>query len=188
MALEFRLVALCTALSSACAAPSGEEDAEEDDRDGPLPPGPVPSVDVHYIDVDAFGVFTPDRLTVDDGDMVVWRFHDRFDSVVRIKAGGLSDVCNQPAPYVYGDPFELTGPMPVAAGGIFALNPSHNDPGLVVVDAAEHPEDLCDPDDDHGQVGTLHLCAEGQPSAVMDSTWSDPSTSGVFIRLDWVDL
>jgi hypothetical protein len=38
MALEFHLVALCTALSSACAAPSGEEDAVEDDHDGPRDP------------------------------------------------------------------------------------------------------------------------------------------------------
>lgn len=185
MGSQIRRVALCTLFLSACVEPSGEDDPAELDRDLPIPPGLI-----HVVDIDENGVFSPQSLTIDDGDMVIWRFHDRFDSVIRIDPGDFSDVCDSPAPYADGDPDELTGPMPVAAGGIFALNPSHNGRGLVVVDEADadDPADPCGPVEDRGEVGTLHLCAGGEPAAAMDTTWADPSTSGVFIRLDWSEL
>jgi hypothetical protein len=188
MAPEIRQVALCTLFLSACAAPGGEDDpAEEADRSAALP-------ETHYVDIDKFGRFDPPSLSIREGDIVVWRFFDRYDSVVRIKPGGLSDPCNQPTAAEPSHPLDFTGPMSTSAGGIFVLNPSpkklRHGFGLVPVDEADadDPARPCGTFEDRGQVGTVHLCAQGEAGAAMDTTWADRSTTGVFIRLNWSAL
>ena len=75
------------------------------------PRGPI----THRVVVAADGTFAPASLRVRDGDTVEWTFADRRDAIVR------GDSCDAPAAYDPSLPNELTGPMPLAASGVFVL-------------------------------------------------------------------
>ncbi|MBK6922679.1 MAG: hypothetical protein IPH07_35140 [Deltaproteobacteria bacterium] len=188
------------ALTAGCALDPTSAAEHEDEAEHAVPGAPddgagelVASGDsqpfaLHYVDVDADGAFDPPSLTIGNGHTVVWRFHDRYDSIVRI--GSPAAACDPPAPYSDDPSVEFTGPMPVAPGGVFALNPSPDSDGLVMVDArlALDRNDPCGADEDRGQYFDFHLCARGEPGTTMMSTWEDPGITGVYLRLAWSDI
>jgi Beta-galactosidase len=87
---------------------------------------PAPPVEVevdagpprtHTVTVNADGSFTPSRLEISEGDTVEWTFASPTDAIV----ASASDDCASALPY---DPASFTGPMPIAASGIFTLGPA----------------------------------------------------------------
>jgi len=145
---------------------------------------PPPLIVTHIVTVNSDGSFSPRDLHIKSGERVVWNLYDRTDTIIHTTNHFFPDMCHAPARYDATDPNELTGPMPHSPGGIFALSPNPKPPGLGF---AEY-QGSCGIYGDHGSVGTTHLCAAGAPRATMDSTWSDPAISGVFIRLLWSDI
>jgi hypothetical protein len=144
------------------------------------------------VTINSDGTFDPPVLHIRDGDVVTWHFFDRTNAIIPVtrpvpdlpiavpaRTSGLV-----PKPYFANsvDPNGFAGPMPIAPGGIFALNPNPGDPGL-----AESPS-ACGGFENRGQVGGLRLCASAAGGAVMDATWNDPSITGVFLRLAWNDV
>src|SRR4029079_2280289 len=80
----------------------------------------VPAVAAtHSVKVNADGTFTPAVVTIADGDTVEWTLGSATDSIV----GASAPSCSAIRAYLPNDPNELTGPMPQAASGIFALSP-----------------------------------------------------------------
>jgi hypothetical protein len=141
----------------------------------------------------ADGSFSPSTLHVRSGDIVVWSLQ-RGDTVVPI--GTNPDVCNAALPYSAS---ALTGPMPVAPGGLFTINPPHSihgmERGLVEHTVPVGTVDPCGGDDERARAVVwpsgpgfpmLHVvCASGPRGASMASTWQDPDLSGVFVRVLW---
>jgi hypothetical protein len=78
----------------------------------------------------------------------------------------------------------VTGPMPVASGGVFALSPTGA--GLVAQAGA------CPVINGHSSqvqlINGTYLCRTGATGATMETTWADPEIDGVFIRLLWNQL
>ena len=135
----------------------------------------------YKVKVNADGSFTPAVTFINSGDTVEWTLSAPGDSVIPINWDGLSaGYCSAVKPY---DPNDLTGPMPLAASGIFTLGPLAS--GYVV----EPKKSTCtlggQPD---AVVGNEMLCHGGALGASLDSTWTDPSLTGVFIRLLWKDV
>jgi hypothetical protein len=148
----------------------------------------VQAISTVHVYEDASGNFTPYKVPLRTGDRVTWHFPNASpgNAVVRrvATAGGWSI-----APYTPGFANELAGPMIQAPSGVFALGPSGN--GLVV----QHDEE-CVPSE-YEKARRPHaghrdyLCRTDAPDKygrTMESTWSDPGITGVFIRLRWKDL
>jgi len=133
----------------------------------------------YVVKVNADGSFTPAVTFISSGDTVEWRLSGPGDSVIPINWDGLSaGYCSAVKPYSATDLNDLTGPMPLAASGIFTLGPPAS--GYVV----EPRKSTCtlggQPD---AVVGNEMLCHGGSLGASLDSTWQDPSLTGVFKRL-----
>jgi hypothetical protein len=146
----------------------------------------VATVHVHE---DTSGKFAPYNVAVMAGDRVTWHFPTASPGnavVRRVSTNGVWGI----APYTPGFANELAGPMLRAPSGVFALGPAGN--GLVV----QHDE-KCESIDyekarrEYGNGHTDYLCrtdAFDNYGRTMESTWSDPGITGVFIRLRWKDL
>ena len=137
------------------------------------------AVNAWVVRVETTGRFNPSRLTIKDGDSVTFELIDPMDSIVPASYPGPQTGCPTVNPYVGGiDNF--TGPMPTSPGGIWVLGP--DEAGF------EESETPCEDVEEQEQEGPPYLCKTGPVGAVMDSTWSDPSITGVFLRLRWTDL
>ena len=138
----------------------------------------------YSVKVNADGSFIPSTTVISSGDTVEWTLTGPGDSIIPVTWDGVSTgVCSAIKPYSATDPNDLTGPMPLAASGVWALSPL--DAGYVVVPAAS----VCSPGKPpKATAGSQMLCVAGAYEATMDSTWQDPSLSGVFIRLLWKDI
>src|ERR1051325_6135475 len=134
------------------------------------------------VKVNADGSFSPAVVTIAAGDTVQWTLSGAGDSIIPINWDGKSaGFCSAVRPYSAGDPNEFTGPMPVAASGIFTLSPL--DFSYVV----EPAKNLCSAGTlPAATVGGEMLCRRSTPiGATLDTTWQDPALTGVFIRLLW---
>lgn len=147
------------------------------------------------------GSFQPPSQKVFDGDTVIWKLaNPASDAIVRLSAQtvpllqsrgnpALDLSCSDYRAYDAGDPNEFTGPMPRAASGVFTLSP--DGPGFV-----EYSGPLCATKctnkiaEVRNNLGIKCLCAASNniAYATMDSTWSDPAITGVFIRLRWNEV
>jgi hypothetical protein len=155
------------------------------------------------IAVGADGSFKPSTQTVFDGDTVIWKLADpKSDAIVRLRTA--TSVAQQPLrtkspipacgdyrAFDAADPNEFTGPMPRAASGIFALAP--DGPGRQEGTGAfcESSQCLVKVAEVKTKLGTTKCICEtagSAPYATMASTWSDPSITGVFIRLRWSEM
>jgi hypothetical protein len=138
----------------------------------------------HTVKVNADGSFSPPNTVITSGDTVEWTLNGPGDSIIPINWDGVSpSFCSAVKPYSATDPNDLTGPLPVAASGIYALSPL--DAGFVV----EPTKSVCSNGGfPRSVVGAEMLCAKGLSGATMDATWQDPSLTGVFIRLLWSDV
>jgi len=140
----------------------------------------VPAVAAtHSVKVNADGTFTPAVVTIADGDTVEWTLGSAADSIV----GASAPSCSAVRAYLPSDPNELTGPMPQAASGIFALSPLE---AGFVAKASGTP--CTTPPAAASAAGQVLCRGEGAYEATMDATWQDPSVAGVFIRLLWKDV
>jgi len=137
------------------------------------------------VKVNADGSFTPPVTYIANGDTVEWTLTGFGDSVIPVNWDGVSSgFCSTVRSYSATDPNDLTGPMPLAASGIFTLGPLGvgfvAEPKAAVCSSGAQPASV---------VGTQMLCRAATPlGATMDSTWQDPSLTGVFIRLLWKDV
>src|SRR6185503_17382582 len=176
-----RLVSI-TALLAACA---GDATSEQRSALGPFG-------SAWMVTANADGSFTPSTLHVRNGDSVTWNLA-RGDTVVPI--GANPDVCHAALPYAASS---LVGPMPIAPGGLFTINPGAGpqgmDRGLVEVRVPVGTANPCGADTERARtvvwppVGFPQLrvlCASGVRGATMASTWQDTDLSGVFIRVLW---
>lgn len=138
----------------------------------------------YVVKVNADGSFSPSVTTISTGDTVEWTLSGPSDSIIPINWDGTSaGFCSGVKPFLPTDPNEFTGPMPLAASGIFSLSPL--DAGFVVEPASS----LCSAGlPPKAVVGGEMLCRGGASGATMDVTWQDPNLTGVFIRLLWKDI
>lgn len=144
-----------------------------------LPPPPS----FHFVTVNANGTFSPMWTTAASGDYVVWTLADRTDTIIRATPSGpYPAMCDTPKPW---DPAELnngvTGPMPVAAGGVFGLSPVG---GGLVAQAGACPF-VGGRDTEVAFINGTYLCRAGPAGQTMETTWADPEIDGVFVRLLW---
>lgn len=136
-----------------------------------------PPAATHRVTVAADGAFTPAELRIHSGDTVEWVLPNRTTAIVASEAAPVGDACPAPRPFVPGDASNFTGPMPFAPSGVFVMGPLER--GF-----REQPGQ-CVPGPEAARVGATALCATGAPFAAMTSTWADPGSTGVFIRLLW---
>jgi hypothetical protein len=139
----------------------------------------------YKVKVNADGSFSPPVVTIASGDTVEWTLSAPGDTIIPISWDGASSgYCSAIRPYTPADPNEFTGPMPVAVSGIFAL--SNLDFSYVV----EPAKALCSSGQPpSASAGGQMLCRNTTLiGATLDSTWQDPSLTGVFIRLLWKDI
>ncbi|HXF04720.1 MAG TPA: hypothetical protein VNM72_04810 [Blastocatellia bacterium] len=140
----------------------------------------------HTVTVNADGSFSPQVISIHDGDTVEWILNDRTDTIIPVNLiEPLSAICSAYKPYDPADPNEFTGPMPRAPSGIFTLGP--DGPGFVI-ETKDDPNASCDYDRSPASVGNQYLCETGEPYATMDWTWQNPNITGVFIRLRWNEV
>jgi len=138
----------------------------------------------HSVKVNADGSFTPAVTYIATGDTVEWTFSTPYDSVIPVNWDGASPgFCSAIKPYSATDPNQLTGPMPLAVSGIFTLSPLGA--GYTVETAKSRCSNGLTP---RTTAGTEMLCAGGAQGATTDAVWTDPSLTGVFIRLLWNEL
>lgn len=135
----------------------------------------------------ATGGFSPFGVSVVQGDQVVWHFPSASPGNAvarRVFASGRYEI----APYTPSFANEFVGPMITAPSGVFALGPTGN--GLTSQSTPCVPNASRIAQRTTGGV-TEYLC-RSQVAAnyqrTMESTWADPSITGVFIRLQWKDL
>src|ERR1051326_1990051 len=146
--------------------------------------GSLSAATTHTIKVNADGSFSPPVLTISAGDTVEWTLSASSDSIIPISWDVVAaNYCSAIKSYAPNDPSEFTGPMPLAASGIFALSP------LSVGYKIEPASTLCANGQPPRATGAGQmLCAAGSYEATMDATWQDPALTGVFIRLLWKDI
>jgi len=143
------------------------------------------SAATRVVKVNPDGTFSPQVVYIASGDTVEWTLSSSGDSIIPVNWDGVSaGVCSMVKPYAAGDPNELTGPMPQAVSGVFTLSPLES--GFVV----EPLSSVCPSGAPPAAVaGGEMLCRGNTPlGATLDSTWQDPSLTGVFIRLLWKDI
>lgn len=136
----------------------------------------------YTVTVNPDGTYNPRWTYIHDGDTVTWQFPDRRRAIVRVHPAGpnFPDWCDAYLPYDAGDPNEFTGPMPVAASGIFALGP--NDVGARVFDALSAPASCAGAPVVNNKV----MCpGEGDMYAPLQELLDSPDIPGVFLRLHW---
>jgi len=136
----------------------------------------VASAATRTVKVNADGSFSPQVVYISSGDTVEWTLN-AGDSIIPV-----SSSCTA-RPYDATDVNEFTGPMPVAASGIFSL--SQLDSGYVVQQAGTPCPAGAQP---RAAAAGQILCPGGSYEATLDTTWQDPALSGVFIRLLWKDI
>src|SRR6266496_2563262 len=101
----------------------------------------------YVVKVNADGSFSPSVVTISSGDTVEWTLSGPSDSIIPVNWDGTSvGFCSAVRPFLATDPNEFTGPMPLAASGIFTISPL--DAGFIVVP-------------------TSSACASGLPSKTM---------------------
>jgi len=164
--------ALWTILVSACTA----SDPSVEPRIAPPP--------IHQqVVVNNDGTFSPDTITVHEGDIVDWILADRTDAVIPVEWDGV-DTCSESVVKAYST-LGITGPRPVAASGIFVMAPSGR--GLVEEDYAGMPlpPTCADGSPPKASAGTKLLCESGTAYETMSATWEDPAITGVFISIPW---
>jgi hypothetical protein len=138
----------------------------------------------HVVRVNADGTFSPPTLSIANGDTVEWQFASTTDSIIPVDWDGrTANYCAAIRPYSAADPNEFTGPMAEAASGIFTI--SSLDAGFVVEPAKATCSNGLPP---KITIGSEMLCRGTVPQATLESTWADPSLSGVFIRLLWKEV
>src|SRR4051812_45250957 len=135
----------------------------------------------HTVMVNTNGTYNPVWLDIHDGDTVTWQFPDRRRAIVRVHPDGSSFPawCIAYLPYDPGDPNEFTGPMPVAASGIFALGP--DEAGAVIF--PNNPAAPCY--GDPAVNGKLMCDGAGDRYAPLQELLDSPHIVGVFLRLHW---
>jgi hypothetical protein len=143
------------------------------------------SAAVHTVFVNADGSFSPQMISIRDGDTVEWRFSHRTDTIIPISSITPPAICSAYQPFDASDPNEFTGPLPRAASGIYTLGP--DGPGYVITTRGA-PGATCDYLRAPDKVGNQYLCDTGAPYATMDWTWQNPNLTGVFIRLRWDEV
>ncbi len=119
----------------------------------------------HTVLVNTDGTFSPQRLFIQNGDTVVWRFSERTDCIIPVDSTGTGNWTQNWKPYRPEEPNEFTGPMPQAVSGIFTLGP---DGRGFAIDSLGSSNPQCDPDSSAVQVGNQYLCNTGEPFATMD--------------------
>jgi hypothetical protein len=137
---------------------------------------PAPAA-THRVTVGADGSFTPSSLRIREGDVVEWTLPARTTAIVAATSPPADGECPVPRAYVAGDRANFTGPMPFAPGGLFVMSPLER--GFRV------ERGRCSAGPVLARAGDDALCATGTPFGAMESTWSDPQATGVFIRLLW---
>lgn len=141
----------------------------------------------HTVVVNEDGTYDPVWLNISDGDTVTWEFPDRQRSVARVHPDGTGfpNWCEAYLPYDPNDPNEFTGPMPVAASGVFALGPKEL--GL----ASYASGDASAPCNEASAtvVNGRFLCpGAGAPNAPLQEVLDANSVAGVFLRFNWSDI
>jgi Beta-galactosidase len=164
----------------------------------------LPPPDV-VITMNPNGGFTPQHVSVADGQAVKWVLYNRTtDAIARVSATTWPAVCSSTATYG-ADANELTGPMRRAQSGVFTLSPDKY--GYAVKQLGDmtiaQPYNLCPVTGDIQNVGIPldgaapgsgpYLCEQtGDASYYQKSheteTWDSPHITGVFIRLRWSDV
>jgi hypothetical protein len=141
----------------------------------------------------ADGSFSPSTLHVRIGDLVTWSIQ-RGDTIIPI--GASPDVCSAALPHSASS---FAGPMPVAPGGLFTINPAAGpagmDRGLVQVNVPLGTATPCGTREERARGAVIWtmpgfplqavLCASGPRGASMASTWQDPDLTGVAMRILW---
>lgn len=114
-----RPLVLAVCLVAACSNPAA---IDAHDLGAPDLLGPrVPGVPVTFqVTIEPDGSFSPATIELLEGDSIEWIFADAHDAVVPTS----SAACDAIAPF---DPTTLTGPLPEATAGIFALGPLDGD-------------------------------------------------------------
>jgi len=151
------------------------------------------AVITHYVTVNPDGTFSPDYLTIESGDTVVWQLHDNSDSIIPIDwaAPAPPPNCQYSGRQSYdpADPNNFVGPMPDAPSGVFVIGPPNAGDAY-----ATYPSDgiasACPAGSIHaGHRNGMDLCkGAGVDFTVMPSTWQSNQIAGVFIRLYWKDV
>lgn len=135
----------------------------------------------HEIAVLENGTFWPEVTTVRRGDTVRWLLAEDTDAVVPVSSDSL---CNSALPFT-ADGSNLTGPMPVAAGGVWIRGP--HELGTEVVDVGD-PSPPCSAALSPYAAGDQYLCNTGKANKTMAASWANPYAAGVFVQLPWKAL
>jgi hypothetical protein len=135
----------------------------------------------HTVTVNTDGTYNPAWLDIHDGDTVTWQFPDRRRAIVRVHPDGTSFPawCTAYRPYDSADPNEFTGPMPVAASGVFALGP--DDSGALILPNTPAAPCYGDP----AVNGKLMCDGAGDLYAPLQELLDSPHIVGVFLRPHW---
>lgn len=135
------------------------------------------------IKVNPDGSFTPQVTYIRSGDTVRWEQLTRADSVIPVDgARGYPAMCTLRKAFDPAASNEFTGPMPFAPSGVYTLSPLER--GNIEATGRCPPGTTQLLAGDNGKV----FCTGGNYAATMDSTWSSPDITGVFVRLLWSDL
>lgn len=139
-------------------------------------PGPVN----HYVSVNSDGSFTPSELDVCEGDSVTWTLGEPGrDSVVEVPSDSI-DRCAVPLSFEAGLD-RISGPMPEAASGIFALGPQEE--GL-----EQHAGSCPRGTTEMARDGTDVLCRSSERFSAMRETLTDDGIDGIYIRIPWSSI
>lgn len=164
----------------------------------------VPPPDI-VITMDPNGGFTPQHVSVADGQAVKWVLYNRTtDAIAQVSATTWPAVCSSTASYG-ADVNELTGPMRGAQSGVFTLSPDTY--GYAVKQLSEmtiaQPYNLCPvtglvqnvgiPLDAAVSASGPYLCEQTGDAmyyqkTLQTETWDSPHITGVFLRLRWRDV
>lgn len=140
----------------------------------------------HQIKVNLDGTFSPRYTYVRDGDKVQWIIADRTHAIVPIDIRDSNALnCSAYKPYDATKVNEFTGPLPRAVPGIFTLGP---DGAGFEIKNRKNINPGCNNTLAKATAGDLFLCESGLPYATMEWTWTNPSITGVFIRLRWDEV
>lgn len=139
--------------------------------------------------VDAAGNISPQLDFVHSGQTAVWTFATASPANALVRQTWI-DPSHVPAPYDPSYVNELMTPLPKGMSGIFVISETQG--GLLeqtTACVAPHEEMTTRTVD-----GVFwYLCSNPQPAeaeyqTTMNSTWTNPAITGVFIRLKWSDL
>ncbi len=127
--------------------------------------------------VNADGSFTPQVTYIRSGDSIRWEQLTRTDSIIPVDGSkGYPAMCAARKAYDPAGQNEFTGPMPFAPSGTYTLSPL--DRGNIEAAGRCPAGTLQLYAGDNGKV----LCTGGNYQATLDTTWSNPNVTGVFVR------